>query len=82
MPSRPSKIFYSIVTSQILRYLRATVDLINIVVCINFALMRMKKQSGKFPNIISLFKMVFRDHIEALLFAVILNMCITICIYK
>ena len=81
MPSRPSKIFYSTVTSQILRYLRATVDLINIVVCINLVLMRMKKQSGKFPNTISLFKMIFRDQIEALLFAVILNMCITICIY-
>ena len=82
MPSRPSKIFYSIVTSETLRYVRATVDLINIVACINLVLMRMKKQSGKFPNTISLFKMIFRDQIEALLFAVILNMCITICIYK
>ena len=82
MPSKPSKIFYSIVTSEILRYVRATVDLINIVACINVVLMRMKKQSGKFPSIISLFKKISPDHIEALLFGVILNMCITICMYK
>ena len=62
--SIPLEIYYATISSEILRNNRTTTDLINMVICVNLLLIRMKKQSSECTRIISLLKEIFAKHFK------------------
>ena len=60
----PSKIFYSLLISEILRIARTKKDPTNLITVANLLLIRMKKQGSECVHIILILRKVFGKHLE------------------